>query len=105
MKALPLVMNAILAVAVAVLFYFQFANKQPESRKNTVDSSVIDSVSSNLKIAYVNQDSLWDNYKLIEEPKVSAKLDNVLHCLKSSWSKWHVSYRLKRLLLSKARKE
>jgi hypothetical protein len=41
MKALPLVMNAILAVAVAVLFYFQFADKQPEARKNTVDSSVI----------------------------------------------------------------
>ena len=58
MKSLPLVLNAILAVAVAVLFYFQFADKQPEGRKNTVDAAVIDSVSSKLRIAYVNTDSL-----------------------------------------------
>ena len=75
MKALPLVMNAILAVAVAVLFYFQFADKQPEARKNTVDSSVIDSVSSKLKIAYVNQDSLWDNYKLIEDLQAELEVE------------------------------
>jgi len=67
MKALPLVLNAILAVAVAVLFYLQFADKQPEGRKNTVDSAVIDSVSSKLKIAFVNQDTLWARYKLIDD--------------------------------------
>jgi len=75
MKALPLVLNAILAVAVAVLFYFQFADKQPEARKNAVDSAVIDSVSSKLKIAYVNQDSLWANYKLIEDLQSELELE------------------------------
>lgn len=67
MKSLPLVLNGVLAVAVAVLFYFQFADKQPEARKNTVDSAVIDSVSSMLKIAYINQDTLWNRYKLIDD--------------------------------------
>ena len=75
MKSLPLVMNAILAVAVAVLFYFQFADKQPEGRKNTVDSAVIDSVSSKLKIAYVNTDSLWNAYLLIEDIQDDLELD------------------------------
>lgn len=67
MKSLPLVLNGVLAIAVAVLFYFQFADKQPEARKNTVDSAVIDSVSSMLKIAYINQDTLWNRYKLIDD--------------------------------------
>lgn len=75
MKALPLVFNAILAVAVAVLFYFQFADKQPEARKNTVDSAVVDSVSSKLKIAYVNQDSLWERYKLIDDLQSELELE------------------------------
>ena len=75
MKNLSLIINAILAVAIAVLFYFQFSDKQPEARKNTVDSSVIDSVSSKLKIAYVNQDSLWDNYKLIEDLQAELEVE------------------------------
>ena len=75
MKALPLVLNAILAVAVAVLFYFQFADKQTEGRKNTVDAAVIDSVSSKLRIAYVNTDSLWDAYKLINDIQADLELE------------------------------
>ncbi|MCB0755202.1 MAG: OmpH family outer membrane protein, partial [Flavobacteriales bacterium] len=57
----------VLAIAVAVLYYFQFAVEQPEVRKNTVDAAAVDSVSSKLKIAYVNTDSLWDAYKLIND--------------------------------------
>lgn len=67
MKNLSLVLNGVLAIAVAVLYYFQFAVEQPEVRKNTVDAAAVDSVSSKLKIAYVNTDSLWDAYKLIND--------------------------------------
>jgi outer membrane protein len=67
MKNLSLVLNGVLAIAVAVLYYFQFAVEQPEARKNTVDAAAVDSVSSKLKIAYVNTDSLWDAYKLIND--------------------------------------
>jgi outer membrane protein len=67
MKNLSLVLNAILAIAVAVLYYFQFAAPKEEVRKNTVDAAAVDSVSSKLKIAYVNTDSLWNAYKLIDD--------------------------------------
>lgn len=67
MKNLSLVLNAILAIAVAVLYYFQFASPKEEVRKNTVDAAAVDSVSSKLRIAYVNTDSLWNSYKLIDD--------------------------------------
>ena len=66
MKNLSLVLNGVLAVAVAILYYFQFSPKE-EVRKNVVDAAAVDSVSSKLKIAYVNTDSLWDEYKLIND--------------------------------------
>lgn len=67
MKNLSLVLNGILAIAVAVLYYFQFAAPKEEVRKNTVDAAAVDSVSTKLKIAYVNTDSLWNEYKLIDD--------------------------------------
>ncbi|MFC2176168.1 OmpH family outer membrane protein [Bacteroidota bacterium] len=67
MKNLSLIINAILAIAVGVLFYFQFAADKSKGSGNTVDAAVIDSVSSKLKIAYVHTDSLWANYKLIDD--------------------------------------
>jgi outer membrane protein len=73
MKNLSLIINAVLAVCIAVLFYFQFAEREPEARKNTVDAAVIDSVSATLKIAYVNHDSLMANYKLVDD--IMAELD------------------------------
>ncbi len=73
MKNLSLVLNAILAIAVAVLYYFQFATPKEEVRKNTVDAAAVDSISTKLKIAYVNTDSLWDEYKLIND--IQAELE------------------------------
>jgi len=67
MKNLSLIINAVLAVAVAVLFYLHFSGSGKQERKNTVDLAVVDSVSSRLKIAYINTDSLWSQYKLIDE--------------------------------------
>lgn len=67
MKNLSLGLNAVLFVAVAVLYYFQFAGNKPKARENTVDAFAVDSVSSKLKIAYVNQDSILTRYKLIDD--------------------------------------
>lgn len=75
MKNLSLIINAILAVAIAVLFYFQFADSKPKARQNTVDAAVIDSVSSKLKIAFVNQDSLLANYKLIDDLEAELEIE------------------------------
>lgn len=75
MRSLPLVLNGILAIAVAVLFYFQFADKQPAARKNTVDSAVIDSISNKLKIAYINQDTVWSRYELIEDLQADLEVE------------------------------
>lgn len=67
MKNLSLGLNAVLFVAVAVLYYFQFASDKPKPRQNTVGAFAVDSVSSKLKIAYVNQDSILAKYRLIDE--------------------------------------
>ncbi|MBL4586049.1 MAG: OmpH family outer membrane protein [Flavobacteriales bacterium] len=75
MKNLSLIFNAILAVAVGVLFYFQFAVEAPETKKNSVDAAAVDSVSNKLKIAYVHTDSLWDNYKLIDVLQAELELE------------------------------
>jgi outer membrane protein len=75
MKNLSLVLNGILAIAVAVLYYFQFAAPKEEVRKNTVDAAAVDSVSSKLKIAYVNTDSLWNEYKLINDIQADLEAD------------------------------
>jgi len=75
MKNLSLIINAILAIAIGVLFYFQFATDKPEARKNTVDAAVIDSVSNKLKIAYVHTDSLWANYKLIDDLQAELEVE------------------------------
>ncbi len=67
MKNLSLILNGVLAVAIAVLYYFHFsaqsASKMPES---TVDMAKVDSISSFMRIAYVNTDTLWEQYEMID---------------------------------------
>lgn len=75
MKNPSLIFNGILAIAVAALFYFQFAAEAPETNKNSVDSAAVDSVSNKLKIAYVHTDSLWENYKLIDDLQAELELE------------------------------
>lgn len=56
-----------LLVAVAVLFYFQFSGKGDAKPKSTYDAGAIDSLSSHLKIAIVNYDTIWQKYKLVKD--------------------------------------
>jgi len=65
MKNVSIVLNVILVVAVAFLFYLQFSDKT-EIKEVSSDGNLpvaFDEVS----IAYVNSDSLLSNYKLTEE--------------------------------------
>ncbi len=67
MNKLSLVLNAILAIAVGVLFYFHFSGKKDEVVVDANLQANRDSVSHNITMVYINVDSLWRNYKLVEE--------------------------------------
>jgi outer membrane protein len=74
MKNISLALNAILVVAVAILFYLHFSS-QPKVEESVVVDSIeseepeviaeVEKVSS--KIGYLNVDSLQSNYKLYTE--------------------------------------
>lgn len=73
MKNLSLVLNAVLLVAVAILYYFQFSS--PKSVAVATDGKA-----ANLKIAYINSDTVlkyYDYYKVTvaELEKKSKTLD------------------------------
>lgn len=63
-----MIVNAALAIAVAVLFYFQFAKGGDSAAvPSTVNMAAVDSVSSMMRIAYVNTDTLWEKYERIKD--------------------------------------
>lgn len=69
MKNISLVLNAVLFVAVAVLYYLHFSPKgSPVAEENTVNSS-------DLKIAYINSDSVLKYYEFfnVNKEKLEAK--------------------------------
>lgn len=69
MKNLSLILNAILIVAVGVLFVMQFTCKNScsggDSKKNAKKDSLLANVNDD--IAYINVDSLLGNYNFYEE--------------------------------------
>lgn len=68
MKNISLVINAILFIAVIILFVLHFTSKPSDKNdiKTTVKSST-DSIPANTDIAYINVDSLLKKYNLYEE--------------------------------------
>ncbi|MFM2226012.1 MAG: hypothetical protein RJA07_2214 [Bacteroidota bacterium] len=62
MKNISLVINAVLIVAVAVLFYLHFKSPSNVAAKSA-------NVNGNLKIAYVNTDSLLEHYDFYTKSK------------------------------------
>ena len=64
MKNISIILNAVLVVAVLVLFYLQFSGK--EQQKNT-DKKENHVVAANGEIAYVNIDSLRKNYTFYKD--------------------------------------
>jgi outer membrane protein len=63
------VLTYVLLAAVAVLFYFQFSGKEETPKKNVsvIDQAAVDSLTQNISVAFVNTDSLWSTYKLVDE--------------------------------------
>ena len=62
MKQLSVILNFILLIAVAVLYYFHFKGNQ--------NSGGTASVSGNASIVFVNSDSLTENYELYKQKRV-----------------------------------
>ena len=72
MKNISLVLNAILIVAVAILYYFQFSENQSNNTEkaetvDVVDTNKVEVEAIESNIGYLNVDSLQKNYKLYEE--------------------------------------
>lgn len=69
MKNISLILNGILIVAVAFLYYAEFAESDDTDETSTKSELSVE----NLTIAYVNSDTLLTNYNYYEE--VSKRLD------------------------------
>lgn len=67
MKNINIVIQSVLAVAIAVLFYFQFNSKKESTPASTIDMAAVDSVSSRLRIAYIDIDTVLAQYTFIKE--------------------------------------
>ena len=63
MKNLSLILNGVLIVAVGILYYMQFAGNSEHSDQEAESTVAI----GDLQMAYVNSDSLLQNYKLYKE--------------------------------------
>ena len=65
MKNISLILNIVLLVAVSVLFYLQFSGKGPTDESSSTETF------GDLKIAYINSDSVLKNYEYL---KASAEI-------------------------------
>ena len=69
MKAtLSLILNVILVIAVSVLFYLQFHHS-----KNKLDPDSNNTSGAASNIVFVNTDTIWNNYKFVEDKKKELK--------------------------------
>jgi outer membrane protein len=87
MKNVSLVLNIVLAIAVAVLYYLHFKSPSNNASKNSA-------IRANMKIAYVNTDSLLEHYDFYikskkemqeQEEKNSTSLNNQAQALQREY--------------------
>lgn len=71
MKQVSLIINIVLAIALAVLYYFHFSNKTSNEQPESGTSGVI----GDLKIAYINSDTVLKHYDYfkVNREKLEAK--------------------------------
>lgn len=67
MNKISLSINAILIIAVGVLFYFHFSGKKGEVATDAALLANRDSISHNLTMVYVNVDTLFEKYNYVAE--------------------------------------
>lgn len=66
MKRLPLILNAVLIIAVAVLYFFHFTSSKSKTTETSDEStSRVSAPTGN--IVYINIDSVYSNYKMYED--------------------------------------
>ena len=62
-KYISLGLNIVLVIAVAVLFYLHFSENGNQKIENQLDAAL----NKDLKVAYINSDSLLNNYEFFKE--------------------------------------
>lgn len=90
MNKLSLGVNAVLVIAVGVLYYFQFSGKKETAVTDADLLASRDSISRNLTMVYVNIDSLLTNYKYVKEveKQLEAKKNTMLSQISSKSSQF-----------------
>jgi len=73
MKNLSLILNAILLIAVGVLFYLHFSGAKSAAGSSGTTGSA---VAGDLKIAYINSDSVLQNYDYLKTNRVQIEEKN-----------------------------
>jgi outer membrane protein len=68
MRYFHTIITVLLALAIVVLFYLQFSNTNNDSLNKVFDNPQ-EQTPGDLKIVYVNTDSLWDKYEFISQLK------------------------------------
>ena len=88
MNKISLAINAVLVVAVGVLYYFHFSGKKDEVVTDADLLANRDSISRNLTMVYVNIDSLLTNYEYVDdvEKQLEAKRNTMLSQISSKSS-------------------
>lgn len=67
MKNINYIINGVLAVAVVILFVMQFSGKKETSVSSPAVSAGEGAIAGKLPIAYVNVDSLLENYNYAKD--------------------------------------
>ncbi len=69
MKSISLIINVVLSIAVAILYYFQFSSDKSAAveNKKSIPTGSVEGLGS--QIVYLNTDSLWSKYAYVEEMK------------------------------------
>lgn len=66
MKNLSIILNAVLLIAVSILFYLVLSEPQESTpAKAEIANDTVTVTDQKLNIAYINTDSLWENYELV----------------------------------------
>lgn len=66
MKNLSITLNAVLLIAVAILFYLVLSEPKNAESQNTIINKDSTTTEQSLKIAFINTDTLWEKYDLVK---------------------------------------
>lgn len=66
MKNLSITLNAVLLIAVAILFYMVLSEPNNAESQNTIINKDSTTTEQSLKIAFINTDTLWEKYDLVK---------------------------------------